>query len=135
MQMYYGWDKIKAVVVMENIKAKWHLPEKYLKFLEENADNRYFETEEYDEIEIYGANDFICGQYGYSYNPQLKQDIEEWNPNYVVVGNSSCDPFCIDISMKQSPVYFAYHGAGCWDFAEVFSSFEEMLQMLEKNEV
>lgn len=120
---------------MEDIKAKWHLPEEYLSFLEENADNRYFETEEYEQIEIYGAKDLIRGQYGYSYNPQLKQVIEEWNPNYVVIGNSACDPFCIDISMKQSPVYFAYHGAGSWDFAEAFSSFEEMIHMLERNEV
>lgn len=120
---------------MEEIKAKWNLPKEYLKFLEENADCRYFETEEYGEIELYGSRDFICGQDGYSYNPQLKQIIEDWNPDYVVVGHSACDPFSIDISMKKSPVYFAYHGTGSWDFVEAFSSFTEMVQMLEKNEV
>lgn len=124
-----GWNKCfaKRRNKMEQIKDRWNLPQNYVEFLEQNPDNTYYDTEDYGEVEIYGAAGLIAGQDGYSYNPVYKQVIEDWNPNYVVIGNSMADPFCIDISMEKSPVYFAYHGTGTWDFTEEFESLEEFL--------
>lgn len=113
---------------MKEIKARWNLPEDYFEFLQNNPNHMFFDTEEYGEIMIYGANGLIKMQEGYSYNPCTQQIIEDWNPNYVVIGDSSANPFCIDISLEKSPVYFAYHGAGEWDFTEEFDSLEAFLK-------
>jgi hypothetical protein len=40
------------------------------------------------------------------------------------------DPFCIDISLEKSPVYFARHGRGKWVFKEAYESLEELLGKL-----
>ena len=82
------------------------------------------------EIEIYGAKGLFVGQYGYSYNPVLKAIIENWNPNYVVIANCNADPYCIDISMDNSPVYYAVHGEGEWEFEKDSESLEEFFEFL-----
>ena len=82
------------------------------------------------EIEIYGARGLLVGQYGYSYNPVQKAVIEDWNPNYVVIANCNADPYCIDISMDNSPVYYAVHGEGEWEFEKDSESLEEFFEFL-----
>lgn len=128
--------------MMEEICSKWSLPKNYIEFLKNHEDNIYAnvngdeenEYEEYfsyeNEIEISGAKKFIIGQYGYSYNPVQKVVIEDWNPNYVVIANCNADPYCIDISLDNSPVYYAAHGTGKWEFTKDSESLEEFLEFL-----
>ena len=124
----------KQEIIIRLIKEKWQLPEEYIEFLERNFDNVYVNREEtygdetfITEVEIFGARDLIRGQEGYSFNPVTNEAIVDWNPNYVVIANSGADPYCIDISLEKSPVYYAMHGAGVWDFSEEFQSLTEFL--------
>lgn len=128
--------------MMEEICSRWRLPKNYIEFLNNHEDNIYVnlsddeEDEEDDfffyenEIEIYGAKRFIIGQHGYSYNPVQKAVIEDWNPNYVVIANCNADPYCIDISLDNSPVYYAVHGTGKWEFTKDSESLEEFFEFL-----
>ena len=54
---------------------------------------------------------------------RLKKDIDSWNKDYLVIADRSADPFCIDLSMEESPVYFGLHGMGQWEFSEAFGNF------------
>lgn len=72
----------------------------------------------------------IEGQLGYSYNPIQKAVIEDWNPDYIVIANCNADPYCIDISLDNSPVYYAMHGIGEWRFKKVSESLEEFFDFL-----
>ncbi len=117
---------------MEEIKAKWALPETYMEFLQNNSDSLFVETEEYGEIEIYGADTLITGQHGYAYNPVTQQNIDDWNSGFVVIASAWGDPFCIDISKENSPVYYAFHGEDEWDFNEEYASLEEFLKTMVK---
>ena len=94
---------------------------------DEDADYSYE-----NEIEVYGAKSLLAGQYGYSYNPVQKTVIEDWNPNYVVIANCNADPYCIDISLDNSPVYYAVHGTGKWEFTKDSASLEKFFEFFEK---
>ena len=56
--------------------------------------------------------------------------LTPWNPNYVVIANCNADPYCIDISMDNSPVYYAVHGEGEWEFEKDSESLEEFFEFL-----
>ena len=122
--------------VMKAIEQKWNLPQAYLEYLKTHPESQEFEIED-DEtgdvfsIVLYGANDLIEYQYGYSYNPVEKKVIEDWDPNMVVIADSDADPYCIDISESDSPVFFAMHGMDVWDFEECFDSLEELFELLD----
>lgn len=121
--------------VMEAIEQKWNLPQTYLDYLRTHPKSQEVEYEDEDEFEtfpitLYGANDLIKRQGGYSYNPVEEKAIEDWDPNLIVIADMEADPFCIDISQKDSPVLIAGHGMGEWDFDEFCDSFEEFLEML-----
>lgn len=90
------------------------------------------ETEEYGEVEIYGSDTLIAGQHGYSYNPVTQETIDDWNADFVVIASAWGDPFCIDISKENSPVYYAFHGEGEWEFNEEFASIEDFLKAFIK---
>ncbi len=64
--------------------------------------------------EMMNEKSLLVGQHGYSYNPVQKAVIEDWNPNYVVIANCNANPYCIDISLDNSPVYYAVHGTDKW---------------------
>ncbi len=126
--------------LMYEICLRWSLPNDYIEFLYNHENNLYVITnddEEDDdfyyenEIEIYGAKGLIIGQHGYSYNPVQKAVIEDWNPNYVVIANCNADPYCIDISLDNSPVYYAVHGTGKWEFSKDSESIKEFFDSLE----
>lgn len=124
--------------MMDEICSRWSLPKDYIEFLFNHENNLYVNVNVDDdddedlsyEIEIYGAKGLLVGQYGYSYNPMLKAVIEDWNPNYVVIANCNADPYCIDISMDNSPVYYAVHGEGEWEFEKDSESLEEFFEFL-----
>ncbi len=40
------------------------------------------------------------------------------------------DPFCIDITAENSPVFYAEHGLDEWDWDVYSDSFEEFLELL-----
>lgn len=125
--------------LMYEICSRWSLPNDYIEFLYNHENNQYVnanDDEEDDdfyyenEIEIYGAKGLIIGQHGYSYNPVQKAVIEDWNPNYVVIANCNADPYCIDISLDNSPVYYAVHGTGKWEFTKDSESIKEFFDSL-----
>ena len=122
--------------MMDEICSRWTLPKDYIEFLYNHENNIYVNDDDEEdkdfscinEIEIYGAKGLIAGQYGYSYNPVQKAVIEDWNPNYVVIANCNADPYCIDISLDKSPVYYAMHGVGKWEFEKDSESLEEFFE-------
>ena len=119
--------------IMDEICSRWILPNDYIEFLYNHENNLYVNLNDdlYEiEIEIYGAKGLLVGQHGYSYNPVQKTVIEDWNPNYVVIANCNADPYCIDISMDNSPVYYAVHGEGEWEFEKDSESLEEFFEFL-----
>lgn len=116
---------------LECISKKWNLPKFYLDFLEKASPLAAdFKIKGYGSVDVYGAHELIKGQEGYSYNPCTNKNIENWNSDYVVIANHFGDPFCIDISQENSPVYFAYHGQGAWEFSEEFGTFLDFLKSL-----
>ncbi|MBP3414103.1 MAG: SMI1/KNR4 family protein [Clostridia bacterium] len=110
-------------MTIDDIISRWKLPKDYLEFLQTNADSLFFDTEEYGELEIFGAQTLIGGQDGYSGEP-----IDDWNPDMVVIASAWGDPFCIDLTKDASPVYFAFHGEGEWDFNEEYDSIRTFLE-------
>jgi len=117
-------------MTFDEITARWELPENYIDFLRSNRDSVILDTDDYGEVEIFGAETLVRGQDGYSYNPVTEEAIEDWDPDMVVIASASGDPFCLDLSREDSPVYFAFHGEGEWDFSEEFASFEAFLAEL-----
>lgn len=109
-------------MAIDDIISRWKLPKDYMEFLQANADSLFFDTEDYGELEIFGAQTLIRGQDGYSYNPVTKEPIDDWNPDMVVIASAWGDAFCIDLSKENSPVYFSFHGEGEWDFSEEYES-------------
>ena len=125
--------------MMDEICSKWNLPKEYIEFLYNHENNLYINVNDEEdadysyenEIEVYGAKSLLAGQYGYSYNPVQKTVIEDWNPNYVVIANCNADPYCIDISLDNSPVYYAVHGTGKWEFTKDSASLEKFFEFFE----
>ena len=117
--------------MMEEICSKWILPKDYIEFLYNHENNLYINVNDEDEDSSYENEiGLLVGQHGYSYNPVQKTVIEDWNPNYVVIANCNADPYCIDISMDNSPVYYAVHGEGEWEFEKDSESLEEFFEFL-----
>ncbi len=121
--------------VIEEIQQRWNLPQDYLEYLRNHPKSQKIETEDEEslerlEITIYGANDLIRSQDGYSYNPVEKCDIKDWDENHIVIADAEADPFCLDISAGNSPVYFAMHGMDEWDFDVYSKTFREFLERL-----
>ena len=126
--------KFTSEQIMNELKAWWDLPENYLSFLQEHAKSEYYEMEDEDqetlEIYLYGAEDLIESQAGYAFHPETREVFEDWDPKLVVIADLDADPFCIDITREDSPVYSASHGMGEWDFYEFCDSLEEFLKKL-----
>lgn len=112
-------------------KWNWNLPYAYLDFLEKASPLRAdIRIRGYGDVSVYGAHDLIRGQDGYSYNPCTDEMIEGWKSDYIVIAERSGDPFCLDLSLEDSPVYFALHGEGRWNFNRAFLSFEQFLKAM-----
>ncbi len=116
---------------LDDILQKWALPQGYIDFLEKASPLKVdFRIKGFGNVCVYGAHELIQGQAGYSYNSTTNTNIATWNSNYVVIAQRFGDPFCIDISQANSPVYFAEHGMGKWEFTKEFDSFIEFLKNL-----
>ena len=114
---------------MEQIDQRWHLPADYRDFLlKASPVIADLKMKGYGSITLYGAHNLIKCQDGYRYNPIEKRNIDSWNKDYLVIADRSADPFCIDLSMEESPVYFGLHGMGQWEFSEAFGNFMDFLK-------
>ena len=85
---------------------------------------------DYGIVSLYGAHDLIDGQAGYAFVSE-EESGNDWPENFIVIATCNADPFCIDISLKNSPIYYAVHGTGTWEFEEAFSSLTAFLKSLK----
>ena len=114
---------------MEQIDRRWHLPADCRDFLlKASPVIADLKMKGYGSITLYGAHNLIKCQDGYRYNPIEKRNIDSWNKDYLVIADRSADPFCIDLSMEESPVYFGLHGMDQWEFSEAFGNFMDFLK-------
>lgn len=114
---------------MEQIDQRWHLPADYRDFLlKASPVTADLKMKGYGYITLYGAHNLIKCQEGYRYNPIEKKNIDSWNKDYLVIADRGADPFCIDLSVEESPVYFGLHGMGQWEFSEAFGNFMDFLK-------
>ncbi|WP_227011614.1 SMI1/KNR4 family protein [Paenibacillus lutimineralis] len=110
------------------VTEKWRLPDEYLYFLQHYvSESLGWSTDEYINLDIYGARDIVQGQLGYSYNPVKNEVILEWPHSYLVIASDEGDPYCIDLSRGDTAIYTAEHGTGSWDFDIAYDNLEEFL--------
>lgn len=113
---------------IDDVITQWKLPEQYLYFLKHYVPKSVaWETEDYIQLEIYGAAGLREGQLGYNYNPVTQEAITDWPRDYLVIASDEGDPYCIDLSRDDTVIYSAVHGQGEWDFSVAFDSLEEFL--------
>jgi SMI1 / KNR4 family (SUKH-1) len=111
------------------VSDKWNLPDEYLYFLKHYAPEMVsWNTDEYINLDIFGAKDLVEGQWGYNYNPVTDEDITDWPSDYIVIASDEGDPYCIDLSSGDTVIYTAEHGTGSWDFTIAFDNLVEFLQ-------
>ncbi|RUT36601.1 SMI1/KNR4 family protein [Paenibacillus zeisoli] len=114
--------------VIQSISIQWQLPDEYLYFLRHYVPRSVsWSTDEYINLQIYGADDLVGGQSGYNYNPVKEELITEWPAGYLVIASDEGDPYCIDLSRGDTVIYTAPHGAGTWDFSVVYDNLTEFL--------
>lgn len=85
---------------------------------------------------IYG--DFDEMQEGYRWNPVEECSLitgspGAWEENwYVIAQNALGDPFFVDVSTAECPVFTAMHGAGCWEPIKLADSLAEFIEIFKK---
>ena len=122
-------EKLKA------IQVQFTLPSNYLVFLERFSPlNVRVESRKFiNDLQLYGVDDLVSGQLGYSINSVTNQQIEDWPTHMVVVANDGGDPYTLDLSRateSDAPICKAPHGSGSWKFKEVAPSFIVFLEKL-----
>lgn len=116
---------------IERIQKEIKVPDNYLDFLMKASPlNVEIKLKGYGPIVLYGAHELIEMQGGYSFDPVENKKIEEWPENYIVIASCIGDPFCIEASHTNSPVYYAMHGMEQWEFEEAFPSLLDFLKAL-----
>ena len=117
---------------IEAIKKQINPPANYLDFLMKASPlNVEMKIKDYGPVFLYGAHNLIDGQNGYSVVPEINSETNDWPENYIVIATCEGDPFCIDISQTNSPVYYAAHGMDEWDFDVAFDSLGDFLKALK----
>ncbi|MNJ30600.1 SMI1 / KNR4 family protein [compost metagenome] len=117
-----------SIADIDDILSRWKLPESYVYFLKHYVPMSVaWETEDYIQLEIYGAAGLREGQLGYNYNPVTQEEITDWPKDYLVIASDEGDPYCIDLSRGDTVIYTAVHGQGEWDFSIAYDSLEEFL--------
>ena len=116
---------------LARITEQWSLPPDYLDFLEKASPlSADLKIKGYGPVEVYGAHNLADGQAGYSRNGLTGEPIADWPASYLVIASRFGDPFCLDLAQEQSPVWFAFHGEGAWDFSLEFPSLTDFLKAL-----
>ena len=117
---------------IETINNTLKPPANYLDFLMKASPlNVEMNLKDYGLVFLYGAHNLLDGQLGYSVVPETDGETSDWPKNFIVIATCEADPFCIDISQANSPVYYAMHGMDEWDFEEVFDSLADFLKALK----
>jgi hypothetical protein len=93
----------------------------------------------YITVILYSVEELNEAQIGYSVNP-LGEDLTgdkdgDWKSSWLVIGyeDSLGDPFFIDLSIEELPIFTAVHGEGRWNrtlIASSFSGFSEALTIV-----
>jgi hypothetical protein len=127
------WLAIADENKIAEIEKKWKLPENYLLFLKNYSPIRVYIDDEkfYQGLNLYGADDLIKSQNGYSFNPITTEILEDWPSNYIVIADAGADPYCIDITNitnNDAPIYTSMHGNGKWEFEKYSDSFIDFLK-------
>ena len=86
----------------------------------------------FDSLDLVPAGDLEAAQLGYGIVPEGQES--DWQPNWVVIGHEGrCgDPIFIDTNDEHFPVYTAAHGMGEWDPELIASSFQNLVQILQR---
>lgn len=84
-----------------------------------------------NDICLYGVTHLSNKVNGYSFNPLTGENIEDWNPNWFIIGDEGGDPIIVDLNLaeqnEQCSVYQAIHGCGEWNFREISSSISQFI--------
>ncbi|WP_409415893.1 SMI1/KNR4 family protein [Flavobacterium sp. PS2] len=128
-----NWLAIAAENKIAEIEKKWKLPENYLLFLKSYSPIRVFIDDEkfFQGLNLYGADDLIKSQNGYSFNSITNEILEDWPSNYIVIADAGADPYCIDITNitnNDAPIYTSMHGNGKWEFEKYSDSFIDFIK-------
>jgi hypothetical protein len=123
---------------IQEIRKRWNLPANQLEWLAKFSP-AYIKCQirakgKPVNLTLYGADNFIDRQIGYSQSPQTGEPLPEWPINFVVIGDAWADPFVLDLSKSNgtdAPIYTAKHGTGEWKFRKHSSSFEDLLKGLK----
>jgi hypothetical protein len=123
-------DKIDA------IEHQFVLPGNYSEFLRRFSPlNVVVESRRFvNGLRLYGADDLVSGQRGYSIDALTNLPIPGWPTSMVVVGDDGGDPYTLDLSHtseSDAPICSARHGAGSWTFRVVAPSFVGFVEQLK----
>lgn len=130
-----NWLTVASDEDIAKIQQRWKLPEIYLTFLKNFSPlNVYIRNENFHHgLTVYGAQDLIEGQSGYSFNSKTKAPIVDWPSHFLVIADDGGDPYCIKIGSSahdDSQVYTCEHGTGSWVFEVYCDSFIDFLKDL-----
>lgn len=90
-----------------------------------------------DGFRIYAPKELSEAQIGYSQHPDgtdlTGQEDGDWKREWIVIGydTSLGDPYFVDTSKEQFPVYTAMHGQGSWDPSSVSPTLRNFLSSLD----
>ena len=123
-----NWLAVADNAKICEIEEKWRLPENYLVFLKNYSPIKVFIENDkfFQSLRLYGADELIESQAGYSFNAVTNETIKDWPPNFVVIADAGDDPYCMDIGNiknNDAPIYTAMHGTGKWEFKKYTDSF------------
>ena len=113
------------------VLEKYNIKGIYLEFLKRFSPCNTIIPKGMNEILLYGVDNIIENQTGYSVDSD-NNIVEDWPNNYLVIADKFADPYCIDIANEDSAIYFAKHGQGVWKFKKVYNNFIEFLEYLAK---
>ena len=117
---------------IETIKNKIKPPANYLDFLMKASPlNVEMNLKDYGVVSLYGTHNLIDGQIGYSIVPETENKTNDWPKNYIAIATCEANPFCIDVSQEDSPVYYAVHGMDEWTFDMAFETLMLFLKALK----
>ncbi|NML40194.1 SMI1/KNR4 family protein [Chitinophaga sp. G-6-1-13] len=120
---------------MTYIRGRWALPEVYATFLQYYSPLKVTLTgpDFVEGLSLYGARELAERQGGYAYNAVTEENLADWPPYLLVIGDDGADPYCLDLSAAKdgdAPVYTAAHGQGTWDFELYAENFTMLIAKL-----
>lgn len=123
-----NWLTPSSESEIDAIRTRWDLPPVYLDFLTRFSPLRVHVEQHLDhegedflpQLALFGAHELI--------ERQARYEGAGWPSDLVVIADQNADPYAIRLDYgKESPVHFAFHGEGEWDFEEVAPTFEAFL--------